>query len=607
MCRQSLSAPAASLLAIALFAGASLAYAAEAPSRPADSIVLKPLPEAPVTIANPIAEPIVHPVAATSPSGAPAAPARSSSVLPRTGPAATKVGLSSAQGLKTPAAVAPNTAQPSPEASTGAPAAAAAPPPPLEAVLADLVHRADKKRNALLRKNAQAIEAYYSGRNFAPVWLAGRSWSAAALAVSARLRAAAEDGLEPASLHIPALDSGGEQSRLAAEVALSRAVVLYGEQASGGRIDPRTISSYIEVPHTRLSPADILARIVNAADPARALADLNPPQPGFRALRSQLALLRAARAMALGATPSKSESARVRAIQATGSISRSAEHDASPQPGANTQAHAGVAAFQRLVGLAPNGVMTARTRELLAGSRGRSIEEIIEANMEFWRWQPRHMGQYRIEVNIPDYGLTLYQGDKAIHHAKVVVGKPKTPTPVFSDEIRYIVVNPSWYVPQSIIQKEMLPKFEADPDYFRQMRLVVTQQGDGIAVRQLPGPRNALGQIKFVFPNHYAVYLHDTDEKNLFRYAKRAFSHGCVRMQDPFALAGIVLGRERGWNEARVKALIGDQTRTLRLATPIPIHIEYFSAFVDADGRLQLRDDIYGYTRKMEAALRSRA
>jgi murein L,D-transpeptidase YcbB/YkuD len=182
-----------------------------------------------------------------------------------------------------------------------------------------------------------------------------------------------------------------------------------------------------------------------------------------------------------------------------------------------------------------------------------------------------------------------------------VVGKETTPTPVFSNKMQFLIVNPYWNVPASILKKEMLPKLAQDPNYLHRLGYEVVSKDGRMVVRQPPGERNALGRIKFMFPNDYAVYLHDTPLRALFSEERRAFSHGCVRVDDPFAFAQTVLGK--GWSEERVKALIGGKERYVYLPKPLPVHLEYFTAYVDETGRLQMRDDVYGYSRRVKAAL----
>ncbi|MGH6841675.1 MAG: L,D-transpeptidase family protein, partial [Methylocella sp.] len=188
-----------------------------------------------------------------------------------------------------------------------------------------------------------------------------------------------------------------------------------------------------------------------------------------------------------------------------------------------------------------------------------------------------------------------------IERTRVVVGKEETPTPVFSQTMKFLIVNPAWNVPQSIIRKEMLPKLASDPGYFQRMGYEVSSRGGRLVVRQPPGEKNALGRIKFVFPNDFSVYMHDTPLRKLFASQKRAFSHGCVRVDDPFRFAETVLGD--GWSQERVKKLIGGKERYVYLPKPLPVYLEYFTAFVDEAGALQLRDDVYGYSRRVKAAL----
>ena len=196
-------------------------------------------------------------------------------------------------------------------------------------------------------------------------------------------------------------------------------------------------------------------------------------------------------------------------------------------------------------------------------------------------------------------------GDALVHEARVIVGKPDTPTPVFSNEMRYILVNPIWRVPDSIIKKEMEPKLAEDPTYLTRRGFEVTQVGDHLVVRQPPGEENALGRILFMFPNEHAVYLHDTPGRALFASARRAFSHGCVRVEQPMRLAELVMGGERsGWTLARLQSLLGKAERTVPLPHTIPIHLEYFTEFVDDSGALQDREDIYGIAGRVAGTIR---
>jgi murein L,D-transpeptidase YcbB/YkuD len=425
------------------------------------------------------------------------------------------------------------------------------------------VHRAGGGERLAERR---AIADVYAARGYRPLWREGAAWRIEAPAVVERLRRAGEDGLDLLAPSIPALvvpDLGAAPPRAADDLALSEAVVAYATQAAGGRVDPRRVSRLIGARPALPGPGAILVATASAG--ARAgdvLEDFNPPHAGYRALKEKLAELRSARG----------PEAPTRYAE-----SRSVARDDTP------------AGRQR--------------RDAPATARGARVRAEIIANMERWRWLPRALGDDRIEVNIPDFELAVIRDGEVTHRARVIVGKQGTPTPVFSDAMQFIIVNPYWNVPRSILDKEMLPKFGGDLQAIAAHGYEVVSRNGQTRVRQRPGEGNALGRIKFMFPNDFAVYLHDTPSRGLFASAQRAFSHGCVRVDQPFRFAEAVLGPDSGWREERVKRLVGSSERYINLARPLPIHIEYFTAYVDANGRLQLRDDLYGYSARVRAAL----
>ena len=262
-----------------------------------------------------------------------------------------------------------------------------------------------------------------------------------------------------------------------------------------------------------------------------------------------------------------------------------------------------MADYQRAHGMPASGILTARTVASLSGGQPKRLEDEIIANMERWRWLPRDLGQRYVAVNIPDYSLDVFDGDKVIHHARVVVGKADHQTPIFSETMKFIIVNPYWNVPLSIVKKEMMPKLAANPNYFEDHGYETVERNGETYVRQPPGDSNALGRIKFMFPNKFSVYLHDTNARSYFGKQERALSHGCVRVDQPFKLAEAVLGRDRGWSEARIKAMVGGDERTVNLPRPVEVHMNYFTAVVDDTGQLRLLDDVYGYSAKVRAGL----
>jgi murein L,D-transpeptidase YcbB/YkuD len=530
------------------------------------------------------------------------------------------LGLSKAPATATP--VAPESVPPTTPSgqeapgSSGTPAAAPTAGPglaePLHNALDTLAAAEVKGRDAAeIRRLRAAIASFYAARNYAPLWVADGKPNAAATSVMERLAHASDDGLTIDDLPVPDFEAGGDAELLAtAELDLTQRVVVYARQASGSRVDPHQITLLIGAKPSVAEPADILNLVAAAGDKAgNVLEDFNPPQLGYRALRDKLAEARRAAKPAAAATPIPDgptlkigmSDPRVPLIRARFGLDT--------EPGAasddllyDTRVAAAVAEFQKASGLPPSGILTARTVAALAGDPPSRLDERLRANMEMWRWMPRDLGKDRVDVNIPNFEVTVFRDDQPIWRSKVVVGKPQTPTPVFSNVMRFLIVNPYWNVPPSIIRKEMLPHLAQDPSYLARMGYEVFTRHGQLVVRQPPGERNALGRIKFMFPNDYSVYLHDTPSRSLFGQAKRAFSHGCVRVDEPFNFAQAVLGGA-DWPIPRIKRLIGGAERYVNLPEPLPIHIEYFTAFVDADAHLQLRDDVYGYARKVEAAL----
>jgi L,D-transpeptidase YcbB len=395
----------------------------------------------------------------------------------------------------------------------------------------------------------RAVDAYYVSRGDAPVWLDHGQWTPQARAVFEQLQHAPDDGLDLSAYRVFALGSGPESALALADVALSQAVAAYAFQASGGRIDPARISKMIGARPAVVSAARALDETARAADAGKTLQSYNPQQPGYLALKERLAELRV-------------------------------------RPAATAQ-------------LASVGHGRWISDEATGALRATRLEDELLVNMEFWRWLPRDLGADRVMVNVPEFTARLYRDNERVLAVRVITGKPDKPTPLFSNEIKYIVVNPSWNVPQSIIRKEMLPHLDALRAQGYQIRYV----NGRLHIRQPPGERNALGQIKFVFPNDYAVYMHDTPTRRLFSASRRAFSHGCVRVDQPFRLAEDILQPENGWDEARIKKMIGPHERWVTLPRPLPIHIVYFTASVDDSGELNQFGDIYGYDRKAREML----
>jgi murein L,D-transpeptidase YcbB/YkuD len=237
----------------------------------------------------------------------------------------------------------------------------------------------------------------------------------------------------------------------------------------------------------------------------------------------------------------------------------------------------------------------------------------IKMNLERWRWAPRDLGDRYILVNVPAYQMQVVEGDQPVLAMRVIVGDPEHQTPLFSDEMTYVVFSPYWNIPPDILRNETLPRVASDPDYLRRNNMeVVGTSGDvvdasgidwadedavkGLRFRQAPGPENALGLVKFIFPNHFNVYLHDTPTDRLFFKEHRALSHGCIRVEQPVELARYVMAERPEWTEGRiVQAMHADHEQTVTLKRRLPVHIGYWTAWVNADGKtVTYTDDPYG-------------
>ncbi len=242
------------------------------------------------------------------------------------------------------------------------------------------------------------------------------------------------------------------------------------------------------------------------------------------------------------------------------------------------------------------------------GDASRQIETII-ANMERWRWYPRDLGSAHVIVNQPDFTLKVMHDGAQVWTTRIVIGKPSMPTPLLSETMKFITVNPTWHVPPSIVHNEYLPALAQDPTVLSRMGLRVSYSGGGVSIWQPPGANNALGRIRFNFPNRFLVYQHDTPDKYYFAHEVRAYSHGCMRVQDPAKYAEVLLNIARPqehWTAERITRMFGHGEQDIQLQpTPIWVHLTYQTAFVDNHGKLQMRRDIYNLDGRTLAAIRS--
>lgn len=264
----------------------------------------------------------------------------------------------------------------------------------------------------------------------------------------------------------------------------------------------------------------------------------------------------------------------------------------------------GVIRFQWRHGLRVDGIVGKQTIAALSVAPEERVSQ-IELNLERLRWMPRQFPERSVVVNVPSFDLRVYQQGKMVQTIRVIVGQATWCTPTFlSSEINQIILNPYWYVPTSIATREIFPLLEKDPGYLKRnnIRMIPRTEG-GVQLRQSPGPLNSLGQIKFLFPNCCDCYLHDTPAKDLFEKVLRLFSHGCIRIEQAMDLANWIL-EEEGWSaESLAAAIESHKTQTIRLARPAPIFVVYFTAWVDQEGFVQFRNDVYKKDKQLKQSL----
>jgi len=511
-----------------------------------------------------------------------------------------------------------------------APSAEAEPEPAILSPLAGAIRSALQGRTGFDRAADKelfaAVRAFYAQARFQPAWMKDGRPSAQARAMVERIARARYDGLKASDYRLPALYRLRERNpeRAArADVAFSFQVARFMTHLAAGRIAPAAVSHRITHKPQKPDVGDILTRLSHDEDVGRAVRKFEPPHPQYWALKDRLAGMLAdgkddepvpqiagGRSLRFGL-----RDWRVAVLRARLDIPAQADGD--PQI-FDKEIEQAVKAYQKANNLHADGIVGPRTRAMLNGAHGQSEAATLIANLERWRWIPRDLMAFNVMVNVPEFRLRVMSDGRPVHETRVIVGKPKNPTPIFSDEIEHIVVNPYWNVPTSILREEMLPSAQRNPYFFSDNGYQVLAQTRGhmrivdpwsidwfrvnpatIRIRQPPGTSNALGRIKFLFPNRHAVYLHDTPSKSLFARSSRALSHGCVRVQNPMEFADALLAHEPKWDAARLRTLFGGKEKWVTLETRVPVHMTYFTARVEADGTLRRITDLYGYDAKL--------
>jgi murein L,D-transpeptidase YcbB/YkuD len=476
----------------------------------------------------------------------------------------------------------------------------------------------------------EAVRTFYLQREGQPSWVDETGISERGLALARAFLNAARDGLDAADYDLgPFLGQSGNAEQLAAtELALSMTLVRYASDLRGGRALPTKLERDQRI--VPLDPIQILSAAADAPDPTAFVESLAPTDSIYLGLRQTLARYRALAAaggwpqladganLGPGSTDPRIGTLRLR-LQLTGDLAADAQGH--PQNRYDDDLHRAVRRFQQRHGLPANGIVDEQTRAVLNIPVQERIRQIL-ANLERARWLPDDLGDPHVLVNLADFALHVTERGRDVMRMRVVIGDPETITPVFSDKISYIEINPYWNVPRSIAVKEKLPVLKRNPGALKTQNIrllgpggeeidpatinwaAVNANNFNYRLRQDPGERNALGRIKFMFPNPYGVYLHDTPSRALFRRQVRAFSHGCIRIEKPIELATFLLRDKEGWGRVRIQqAIAKGSNRAVILRNPVSVHLVYLTAWLDGEGETQFRDDHYNLDAPLVAAV----
>lgn len=486
------------------------------------------------------------------------------------------------------------------------------------------------------------VREFYKQRQNKPAWVTDRFTDERAADALIVLRSATDHGLNPADyaepdivrLHgeIAALpkDAPNRLEKLAAfETQVTAALLALGRDVALGRTRPNQVVGQWKA---RRETPDLIGTLSSAVDGdvKTWLDHVRPPHPEYAALQKAYVDLRGQKekggwpAVPAGLKPGKSDAGVValrQRLAASGQLKAEAAANNSQLYDADVQA--AVKAFQDLHSIKATGVVDDATRAAMNVSLDERLDQVA-LNLDRWRWMPDDLGERHFLVNIPYYHLIAREHGKPVMDIRVVVGKQGNETPIFSDEMETVVFSPYWNIPDSIKQGETAPAVMRDPGYLDRNNMEILRGSRRVdpasvdwsnpgelrqlAIRQRPGANNALGHVKFLFPNDFDVYLHDTPADSLFQRQGRAFSHGCIRVEEPEVLATYVLKGYSEWDGARIKnAMYSGDEQHVKLKEKIPVHITYFTAWVDDNGGLHFQPDIYGYDARQKSGAKAPA
>lgn len=464
---------------------------------------------------------------------------------------------------------------------------------------------------------APELACFYQRRSFLPAWSSDRGPLPVADEFLAALSRAADEGLAPEDYRLAELRGLAETvrrlpaatGRTALDLALSDAFFAFAADLANGRLNPeapkrrQAVDSACAPETDGNTPGAILESALATQGVRTALTRFEPTENSYRQLRQALLRYRdLARRGDPAPIAAEGPSLQLgnrgeRVLQLRQRLNSAAQAAGAELPLASSTPEffdeplaQAVRQFQARNGFAEDGVVGAATLAELNRSAEDHVRQ-IEANLERWRWLPADLGARYVRVNIPAFRLDAIEDDRSVLTLRVIVGKPDTSTPTLSSAMKTIQLNPSWYVPKKILNGEILPKAAKDPTFLGRLGYVSLSED---RLRQKPGPSNALGRFKFVFPSRYGVYLHDTPSRTLFSREVRALSHGCVRVENPFDLAVWALRNDPQWTPEAIRARVDSgKEKQVKLPQDVPVHIGYWTAWAGDDGVLRFGRDVY--------------
>ena len=477
------------------------------------------------------------------------------------------------------------------------------------------------------------VSKFYTNRRFIPAWSDNTGLLPVSEALVFALKMASQEGLSASEYHIKSIESKmdslfidcldnviPDSEKLAElDLLLTDAFFLYTTHLANGRVKMRTYQTdFIREPVLENLPS-LLEEALEKEMILETIESVKPIDRGY--INLTVAFNRYQEIVRQGGWPvippggalkRGSRGERVGLLHKRLAITRDLKE------GQDDNTHVfgpamdeAVRHFQKRYNLVMDGIVGQNTlAELNVPASERLLK--IKLNMERWRWLPRNLGNRYIRVDIPSFKLNVIENDHSVLNMKVIVGKLERPTPLVAKTMSYLVINPYWYIPPKIAIEDKLPLIRRDPGYFSRNNIRVYRGGVQInprginwygvgknnfsfSLRQTPGAHNALGRIKFMFPNKYSVYLHDTPKKHLFRSSVRTFSSGCVRIEKPVSLAEYLLKDQPGWTKEKIQSLINSsKSRTIKLKSPLPVYLMYWTVWADEDGFPYFGPDIYG-------------